>query len=164
MTVIDRDGRQAEDAVAEVLREAGWEVLNLNELAGNWPVVDLCACRGDATVLVQVRGTRNEWGEFVAYPDDAHRATLLGEWLGVPVIYGFWHLPPADDSDARIRFAAASQVAAFAEATIEANPGVLVRLHVWIDMFDIDIQRIDELLDRSGRSTQSREESDEEAA
>jgi hypothetical protein len=146
----DKNGRQAEDAVAEVLHKAGWEVLNLNELAGNWPLVDLVGSRGDATILVQVRGTRNEWGEFTAYPDDAHRAALLGEWLGVPVIYGFWHLP-ADDSDARIRFATASQVAARAEATIEANPGVIVRLHVWIDMFDIDIRRIDDLLDRPSR-------------
>ena len=89
-----------------------------------------------------------------AYPDDAYRAAHLGERLGVPVVYGFWHLPPADDSDARIRFATASQVATFAEATIEANPGVVVRLHVWIDMFNIDIHRIDDLLDRPSRPAQ----------
>lgn len=165
MTVIDRDGRQAEDAVAEVLRGAGWHVLNLNELAGNWPVVDLCAYQGDTTVLVQVRGTRSEWGEFTAHPDDAHRAAILGEWLGMPVVYGFWHLPPADDSDARIRFAAPSQVATLAQATIEAYHPVNVRLHVWIDMFDIDIHRIDELIDRPSRPAQPPDnEPGEEAA
>jgi hypothetical protein len=165
VSVSDKDGRQAEDAVAEVLRAAGWEVLNLNDLAGNWPLVDLSAYRGDTTVLIQVRGTRTEWGEFTTYPDDARRAALLGEWLGVPVIYGFWHLPPAGDSDARIRFAAPSRVTTLAQATIEANPGVNVRLHVWIEMFDIDIHRIDGLLDRPSRPAQPPDdESGEEAA
>ena len=59
MTVNGGNGRQAEDAVAAELGAAGWEVLNLNTVAGNWPLHDLVARRGDATIVVQVaeRGT-----------------------------------------------------------------------------------------------------------
>ena len=164
MTVNDGNGRQAEDAVAAELGAAGWEVLNLNTVAGNWPLHDLVARRGDATIVVQVRGKRNDSGEYTTYPDVAHRAALLGEWLGLPSLFAFWHLP-LGAADAQIRFATAAQVAALAETTEASYPDIVVRYHVWLDLFDIGVHRIGELLDRPSRPLQPPDDaSDEEAA
>jgi hypothetical protein len=137
-------GRRVEAIVASALRGVGWHVLNLDEeIAGHFPVIDLIARKGTSRCVIQVRGTTNDHGSYTARPVDARRAESFGEWLGHPALYAFVLLT---GGNATIRFATASQVAALAEAAEADYPGTL-RYHVFIDQFDIDVDRIDELLD-----------------
>jgi hypothetical protein len=54
--------RRAEAAAAAALRAEGFIVTDLNDLAGNWPIVDLLARSDTDRWLVQVRGTTIDWG------------------------------------------------------------------------------------------------------
>jgi hypothetical protein len=146
MTEIDREGHLGEDAVAAELRNAGWEVLNLNrEIAGNFPVADLIARNDAARPWIQVRRTTLESGDFTVCPEDARKAEYFGTWLGQPVIYAFVHQPSGKTT---IRYAVAAGVAKLAEEwqaeyllTHQKPP----RYHINIDDFDIDVDRIAEL-------------------
>jgi hypothetical protein len=148
--IIDSDGHLAEDTVASELRKAGWEVLDLNrDIAGNFPVADLIARNDAARPWIQVRGTTLESGDFTVYPEDARKAECFGAWLGHPVLYAFVH---QNGGKTTVRYAAAAEVAKLAEEwqaeyllTHQKPP----RYHINIDDFDIDVDRIAELLDPS---------------
>ena|SRR5215831_16799174 len=142
---IDRDGGQAEDAVAGTLLLAGWdEVINLNrEVADHFPAVDQAARNGATRVLIQVRGVTNDDGNFTTYPRSAHRAMRLGKALGLPVLFAFRHLTADGET---LRFGTAARVAELAEAAEAEYPGKN-RFHVNIDDFEVDVNHIKDLLD-----------------
>lgn len=127
-------GRLAEAEVAKNLAAAGYEVVNLNELAGNCPFADLIAHQADQRLLIQVKGTVTPEGKFGTRPDRVKNLAAIAGALGCESIYAFVHLAPALPV---IRYATAAEVAELAEAAEAAYPGIN-RYHVTIDQVHVD--------------------------
>lgn len=134
---------RAEAAVAAALEAEGFTVVNLNQLAGNCPFMDLLARRGTDRLLVQVKGTTTAAGKFGTPPHTARALHTVAAELDCYAIYGFAHLVM---NGLVIRFATAAEVAMLAEedeaAYLRRN-----RYHVNIDQFTVEASRIDELMD-----------------
>jgi hypothetical protein len=133
---------QAERAVAAALEAVGYTVININDLAGNFPLADLGARKAGYSVLVQVRGTTTRDGKFAAPPEKARSLTDLSSLLGCTALYAFVHLLP---DGPLIRFADASHVAQLAEED-EANYQGTNRYHVNMTQFDVTADYLDTLL------------------
>ncbi|MFD7161361.1 hypothetical protein ACFV9C_42715 [Kribbella sp. NPDC059898] len=132
-------GKQAEAAAAAALRAEGFTVTDLNDVAGNWPIVDLLARIGSKRWLIQVRGTTIDWGPFRTEPAKAHQLITLAEELGCHALYAFVHFT---SDNTVIRFAPATEVAALAEED-EANTAGKNRYHVNINQFTLSAGAIE---------------------
>ena len=127
-------GRRAEAAVTKNLEAAGFEVKNLNELAGNCPFADLIAHRDDHRLLIQVKGTVTTEGKFGAPPGRVRNLAAIADALGCGSVYAFAHLASPIPI---IRYATAADVAKLADAAEAAYPGVN-RYHVTIAQVHAD--------------------------
>lgn len=83
--------RRAEEAAIGVLRFEGFRVTNLSDIAGNFPVADLAALRADERILVQVRGIKEEDGDFPAPSAKAGKFHALAEAVGCRGLYALAH-------------------------------------------------------------------------
>lgn len=126
-----RVGAAAEAAVEATLAAAGWEVINLNELAKNFRFADLLAKQGSTRLFVQVKGTTTSEGKFGALPERAQGLDSLAEHLDAIALYALVHLTPEGPV---IRFGHAQQVASLAAERIAAYHGKL-RYHLFITDF-----------------------------
>lgn len=135
--------RMAEGAVRAALLSAGCRVVNVNyAIRRNYPVIDLVACRGAARMLIQVRGTWTADARFTATPAQSHALAALAASRSCHALWAFVHLTGDGKT---VRFATAAQVTQLAEEDEAATPGTN-RYHVNIRQFEIDAQRIEELL------------------
>ncbi|MER5889679.1 hypothetical protein ABT160_38130 [Streptomyces sp. NPDC001941] len=124
-------GAEAEAAAQAALVAAGWEVVNLNELAKNFRFADLLAKQGSTRLFVQVKGTTTQEGKFGALPERAQGLDGFAECLDAIALYALVHL--TSDGPV-IRFGHAQQVAALAAKRIAAYHGTL-RYHLYITDF-----------------------------
>jgi hypothetical protein len=137
-------GHRAEAIATRDLQAEGFTVTNLNDLVGNCPFADLLARKDGTRILVQVKGTETEEGNFGAPPTRVRGLEAISTELGCHAIYAFVHLA---ESNPVTRFAAASKVAELADKAEADYPGTN-RFHVDISQFDITAHRITELLYR----------------
>lgn len=126
--------QRAEAEAARALRDQGFRVTNLNDIAGNFPVIDLAARRGGDLLLVQVRGSGTKDGKFRAAPEDSRAVATLSDALGGHGIWAFVHFAP-DGALSCIRFEAAETVRLLAEEDIAATPSRNM-FHVNITQFE----------------------------
>ena len=134
--------RRAEETVARILRGEGFRVTDLNEVAGNFPLADLGALRGEERILIQVRGTVAAHGDFPAPPAKARKLHAFAEAVGCRGLYALAHF--TGDSEV-IRFDTATRVAELGEA-MEESWGRKTYLHVNIEDFEVTAGRISDLL------------------
>lgn len=112
--------RRGEAAVTGELRAAGFTVMNLNDLVGNYPFADLLA-RGDMTrLLVQVKATKTKKGKFGTPPGRVRGLEVISTELGCHAIYAFVHFT---GDDAVILYERAAEVAELAEGDEAATQG-----------------------------------------
>jgi Holliday junction resolvase len=137
-----RVGAAAEAAVEAALTAAGWEVINLNELAKNFRFADLLAKQGPTRLFVQVKGTTTREGKFGALPERAQGLDSLAEHLDAIALYALVHLMPQGPV---IRFGHAQQAASLAAERIAAYHGKL-RYHLFITDFIFEAVDLAELL------------------
>ncbi|MFP3989483.1 hypothetical protein U9R90_18765 [Streptomyces sp. E11-3] len=138
-----RVGEQAEAAAEAALTAAGWEVINLNELAKNFRFADLLAKKGSTRLFVQVKGTTTSEGMFGALPERAQGLDSLAENLDAIALYALVHLTPHGPV---IRFGHAQQVALLAAERIAAYHGKL-RYHLYITDFIFEAAHLAELVE-----------------
>jgi hypothetical protein len=139
----DETRDRAEAATTETLRAHGYDVTNLNDLAGNFPAADLAARRTGERLLIQVRGTTTLAGKFAAPPTKARTLCALADALDCHGLYAFVQF--AKSQQQVILFETAAQVAVLAEEDETAYDGVN-RYHVNVGQFDVTADRIAELL------------------
>jgi hypothetical protein len=117
---------RAESVAADALRASGFQVTNLNDLAGNFPADDLAALRGNDRLLVQVRGTTGLDGKFTAPPAKGRILSALADGLGCRGAFTLAHL--TEDGPV-IRFGTAAEVTRLAEEDEAAYDGINHRRH-----------------------------------
>ncbi|MGF6884593.1 Holliday junction resolvase-like predicted endonuclease [Nocardia sp. GAS34] len=84
--------RQSEAATADALRTDGFSVLNLNELTGNCPFMDLLVREDDLRFVVQVKGTTTNPAKFTVDPASLRSSRLFAAALEMQAFYAFVQL------------------------------------------------------------------------
>lgn len=101
-------GERAEPLAIEALQAAGFTVVDLNQFAKNFPLVDFIARRGTRRLLVQVRGTTTKARWFRLAYNQVEKFIGLADALDLHAIYAFVHI---DGMWPEVRFGCATDVA-----------------------------------------------------
>lgn len=130
-------GHQSERVVGEALAQLNYDVINLNDLGGNTPLVDLLVKVGSTRTLVQVKGTTVNKSAWLVKPNKAIAFQTWADALDCHAFFAFVWLNKnggSTESDYAIRFATATRVAEVAKHNIDAYPKIARYSIDWSDL------------------------------